>query len=251
MHVDARDLDNNSSIAGDICIVGAGAAGISIALEWMNTPYKVILLEGGGFDYDDKAQDRYKGKTTGQHYFPLKSTRLHYFGGTTGHWAGICSTLDPIDFRQRDWIEHSGWPITLQDIIPFYKRAHENLDLGVYEYGVDYWKKKNPEFVTLPLDDKMVWSKVWKISPPTRFGKKYKDTIVNAKNIHLYTHADVVDIKADEKVSGIQEVTVKLGRNTKYLQNILFLPVMEFKTQGYCSPQINKLPKAWVMIMTW
>ena len=44
MHIDARNIENNSLIEGDICIVGAGAAGISMALEWLNTPYKVILL---------------------------------------------------------------------------------------------------------------------------------------------------------------------------------------------------------------
>lgn len=85
MHIDARLADNHSLIEGDICIIGAGAAGISISLEWINTPYKVILLEGGGFGYDDQVQELYDGKTTGQHYYPLKACRLHYFGGTTGH----------------------------------------------------------------------------------------------------------------------------------------------------------------------
>src|SRR3984893_6145884 len=79
MHIDAKELDNDSLIQGDICIIGAGAAGISIALDWINTPYKVILLEGGGFDYDEKVQQLYDGKTTGQHYYPLQSSRLHYF----------------------------------------------------------------------------------------------------------------------------------------------------------------------------
>ena len=92
MHIDARQIDNQSVIEGDICIIGAGAAGISIALEWMNTPYKVILLEGGGFDYDDKVQELYNGKLTGQPYFPMKASRLHYFGGSTGHW-GVCALL--------------------------------------------------------------------------------------------------------------------------------------------------------------
>ena len=51
MHTDARELNVGSVIEGDVCIIGAGAAGISMALEWMNTPYKVILLEAGGFNY--------------------------------------------------------------------------------------------------------------------------------------------------------------------------------------------------------
>src|SRR5580700_12217901 len=130
MHTDARKLPDNTLIEGDICIIGAGAAGISIALDWMNTPYKVILLEGGGFEYDEQVQELYAGRTTGQRYYPLKSARLHYFGGTTGHWAGFCSTFDEIDFERRDWVPYSGWPISRKDLDPFYIRAHKNLELG-------------------------------------------------------------------------------------------------------------------------
>lgn len=202
-------MDNDSLIEGDICIVGAGAAGISMALEWINTPYKVILLEGGGFDYDEKVQELYAGKTTGQRYFPLKAIRLHYFGGTTGHWAGYCSTLDHIDFIKRDWVPHSGWPISRTDLDPFYARAHPYIELGPYEYNINYWQKKDPASVPLPLDENAVWSKMWQFSPPTRFGEKYKDAVVKAKNIHLYTYANVVNIAANEHVSSIKEVTVK------------------------------------------
>jgi len=209
MHTDARYLDNDSLIEGDLCIVGAGAAGISMALEWMHSSAKVILLEGGGFEYDDKVQELYRGKNTGQHYYPLKSTRLHYFGGTTGHWGGFCSILDPIDFRRRDWVNESGWPITEQDLIPFYKRAHDYLDLGPYDYAADYWQKQNPDFVLLPLNEEVVWSKVWRFSPPTRYGTKYRDPVVSAPNIALYTYANLVDIRATENVSAVREVIVR------------------------------------------
>jgi choline dehydrogenase-like flavoprotein len=209
MHIDARQLDNGSVIEGDICIIGAGAAGISIALEWMNSPYKVILLEGGGFEYDDKVQELYNGKLIGQNYYPMKSSRLHLFGGSTGHWGGMCSVFDDIDFKVREWVADSGWPLKREDILPFYPRAHPILDLGPYEWDVDYWQKQDPELTTLPLDEKVIWSKMWQFSPPTRFGTKYKDTVVNAKNIHLYTYANVVDIVATENVGAIKEVTIK------------------------------------------
>jgi choline dehydrogenase-like flavoprotein len=210
MHNDARVLPNNSLIEGDICIIGSGAAGISIAMDWINTPYKVILLEGGGFEYDDKIQELYAGKTTGQRYYPLKSARLHYFGGTTGHWAGFCSTFDDIDFEKRDYIPHSGWPITKKDLDPYYIKAHKNIELGPYEYDWKYWQKQNPPgWDPLFKDDSVIWNKIWQFSPPTRFGTKYRDTIVKASNIHLYTYANVVDIAANENVSAIKEVMVK------------------------------------------
>lgn len=209
MHIDAKTIDNGSVIEGDICIIGAGAAGISMALEWIHTPYKVILLEGGGFDYDDQVQELYAGKTTGQHYYPLKSARLHYFGGTTNHWAGFCSPFDEIDFIKRDWVPHSGWPITRKDLDPFYARAQKDPELGPYEYGLAYWQKQDPGMVPLPFDEKIIWNKIWQFSPPTRFGEKYRDDILKAKNIHLYTYANVTDIRANDAVSSITEVIVK------------------------------------------
>ena len=209
MHIDARELSNGSTIEGDICIVGAGAAGISMALEWNGAPYKVILLEGGGFEYDEKVQELYDGKATGQRYYPLKSCRLHYFGGTTGHWAGFCSTFDDIDFKKRNWVPHSGWPIKREDLDPFYARAHKVLELGPYEYKAAYWQNMDKAFVPLPFDNEKVWNKIWQFSPPTRFGTKYREPIVKSGNIHLYTYANVVDIKANSNVSSVESVTVK------------------------------------------
>src|SRR5215510_11538293 len=136
MHIDARKLPDNSVIEGDVCIIGAGAAGISMAMDWIKTPYKVVLLESGGFEYDEKVQDLYKGKGTGQKYYPLRSSRLSMFGGTTGHWAGMCAPFDDIDFMKRDWVPHSGWPITLKDLDPYYARANEKIQLGPYRYDL-------------------------------------------------------------------------------------------------------------------
>lgn len=209
MHIDAKQIPDNSVIEGDICIIGAGAAGISMALEWINTPYNVILLEGGGFDYEAAMQDLYRGKTTGQRYYPLESARLHYFGGTTGHWAGFCSVFDPIDFEKRDWVPHSGWPIKRGDLDQFYVRAQKNLELGPYEYNYEYWRENDPSMVSLPFDPDVVFNKIWQFSPPTRFGEKYRSTIVNAPNIYLYTYANVTDITANEHASAIKQVTVK------------------------------------------
>lgn len=211
MHTDARQIDNHSVIEGDICIIGAGAAGISIALDWINTPYKVILLEGGGFDYDDRVQDLYRGKITGQKYYPLKSARLHYFGGTTGHWGGCCSIFEPGTFKKREWVNDTGWPFDEKELEPFYKRANDVFDIGEYSFDLGYWLQREPSLASLPLDTEVFRSKIWRHRVPStiRFGSHYKDTIVNARNIHLYTYANVTDIRVNENASMVTEVTVK------------------------------------------
>jgi hypothetical protein len=91
----------------------------------VSTPYKVILLEAGGLKYDEQVQELYAGKTTGQHYFPLKSIRLHYFGGTTGHWAGWCAEFDEIDFKKRDWIRKAAGQLHLM-ILNHFIHGHSN-----------------------------------------------------------------------------------------------------------------------------
>lgn len=209
MHTDARTLPSGTVLEGDLCIVGAGASGITIAREFANSPLKVLLLEGGGFEFDPRLQELYRGEIVGLPYFPLQAAALHFFGGTTNHWAGYCSLLEPIDFEKRDWVPHSGWPITRADLDPFYARAHTVLELGPYKYDAADWKKGDADRVPLLGDSRVVWTKMWQFSPPTRFGVKYRDEIVKSPNIHLYTHANVVEVEANEGVTAVQSVLVR------------------------------------------
>ena len=216
MHTDARTLDNGTVLEGDLCIVGAGASGITIAREFNNSPVRVLLLEGGGFEWEQQMQDLYKGENVGLPYFPLQAAALHYFGGTTNHWAGFCSTYDQIDFEKRDWVPHSGWPITRADLDPYYKLAQPILDLGAYTYDAADWKQDDPQREPLLGKSDIIRTKMWQFSPPTRFGTKYRDEIVKSPNIHLYTHANVVEVEANDGLSAVQSVRIRTFQGKEY-----------------------------------
>lgn len=216
MHTDARTLDDGTAIEGDLCIVGAGAAGISMALEWVGTSHEVILLEGGGFEVEKEMQDLYKGEIAGQPYYPLEAARLHAFGGTTGHWAGFCAPLDPIDFEVRSWVPQSGWPIRRKELDPFYARAQKLVELGPYAYEAAYWMRRDPDRVELPLSSDVARTKMWQFSPPTRFGTEYRDEITEAGNVHLYTYANVTEVKANESVKVVDGLRVKTPNGKKH-----------------------------------
>jgi choline dehydrogenase-like flavoprotein len=216
VHTDARTLENGAVLEGDLCIVGAGASGITIARELSNTPLKVLLLEGGGFDFDPQMQELYRGEIIGQPYYPLQAAALHQFGGTTGHWAGFCSTYQPIDFEKRDWVPHSGWPIRRDDLDPFYARAQKVVELGPYKYEAADWKNGDADRVPLLNDSRVVRTQMWQFSR-TRFGTKYRDEIVNSRNVHLYTHANVVEVEANDGLTAVQAVRVR-GFDSKEYQ---------------------------------
>ena len=209
MHIDAHTLEDGAELEGDVCIVGAGAAGIALAMQLSASSLRVLLLEGGGFDLEAPVQALYRGEIVGRPYYPLEAARLHYFGGTTGHWGGYCAPLDPIDFTTRSWVPHSGWPISHQSLDPFYARAHDVLDLGPYDYRPTFWQARDARRESLPLDPAVVENKMWQFSPPTRFGSKYRSAIVSSANVHLYTHANVVEIACNEAATAVDSLRIR------------------------------------------
>lgn len=225
MHIDLRSLADNLVVQGDICIIGAGVAGITLAREFANTNYKVLLLEGGGFEYDQRVQKLYDGEIHGQQYFPLMSSRLHYFGGTSNHWGGLCSTLDEIDFTYREWVPDSGWPISKTNLTPYYKKALPILDLGPYEFEAQYWISNRHSFSPIPIDTNYFSNKIFQWSRPTRFSEKFKDELVHSSNIFLYTYANATNIKTDEKGNLITEVVAKnyTGKTTIFRASYFIL----------------------------
>ena len=65
----------------DVCVLGTGPAGITLARRLGTRGLSVGLFEAGGLDLTADSQDLYKGLTTGQSYYALDAARLRYFGG--------------------------------------------------------------------------------------------------------------------------------------------------------------------------
>ena len=99
----------------DVCICGAGAAGITLAWFLSSRGKKVVLLEGGGSQYTQQSQDIYKVDSIGLQSW-AESSRLRYFGGTTNHWTGRCRPFVKEDFRERSDNGLPGWPIRFDEL---------------------------------------------------------------------------------------------------------------------------------------
>jgi choline dehydrogenase-like flavoprotein len=230
LHTDARSLPNGTVLDADLCIVGAGASGITIARGLSGSNLKVLLLEGGGFDFDPQMQELYRGDIIGKPYYPLQAAALHFFGGTTGHWAGWCATYEPIDFEKRDWVPHSGWPITRADLDPFYARAQKVLELGPYKYAPADWKNGDAERVPLLPDSHLVHTRMWQFSPPTRFGQKYRSEI--------FTHpTSTSGLQRGDPVKGATTRYRSCSHRYAYVSAILFA-LCSFVTPAPCPPSV-------------
>lgn len=211
MFLDASTDAASQVLESDLCIIGAGAAGIALALEFEGTKHKVVLIESGSYDFDPETQALYEGSITGLPYFPLDATRLRYFGGTTNHWTGWCRPLDEIDFLQRDWVPNSGWPFSRSELNSYYKKATEILDLGGTDFGRDAMASVTGarDELTHRLDPEKLVVHTFRMSPPTRMGQKFRDQITTSQNIHCLLNANVTEILAAETANYVRQVDCK------------------------------------------
>lgn len=191
MFIDARTTTTHSVIETDLCIIGSGPAGMTIAREFIGTSVGVMLVESGGFDYDTITQRLYQGENRGEAYDPLDVCRLRFLGGTSNHWGGWTRRLDPWDFEKREHVPHSGWPITEQELRPYYEDTERLLELGKHRYDAAYWTENTDSNRLLDRDN--IITNVFRLSPPTRFRLRYGLDIERAENIHALMYGNLVD----------------------------------------------------------
>lgn len=216
MLIDARKLAAGHTVEADLCIVGSGATGIAMALEFDGSNKKVAVMESGGLQIDTRTQSLYQGYHVGRDTYPLERNRLRYFGGTTGHWAGHCRPFDQFDFSVRDWIPHSGWPINFEDLDPYLERTQPILGLGKYDYhSLDQYASQLG-FKTLPLDSNRLISVMKHQSPPTRMGTVYRDQLDRSKNVSVYLYSNVLELNSNDSASHVTGVDVACIDGLRY-----------------------------------
>ena len=210
MLVDALELPADTLVETDICIIGAGAAGITLARELRDRPEQVCLLESGGLDYEEQTQSLYAGENIGLPYFPLKESRARYLGGSTNLWGGWSRPMDEIDFEPRSWMPYSGWCFSKAELDPYYERAQTACHLGPFAYDLDYWQEALAQQCQVPTTTKQLATYLWQIIPSThlRFGEAYRAEIEQASNITTYLHANVLEIETNDSAQAVTRLRV-------------------------------------------
>ena len=177
MIIETSQQNENFIDNSDVCIIGAGPAGITLAHKLSeNDDIKISIIESGDLSFNSKIQKLNLGECLEFGNYPHKDysvshARIRQFGGTSNVWAGWSGPLEKNDFDERSWIEGSGWPIEYKDLEPFYKESQDILNLSkfiydktVYDYYPDaYSKSYLKEFKNI----------FWQFSdPPVKFNHK-------------------------------------------------------------------------------
>lgn len=209
MFVEAPQIANGINQAYDICVVGGGPAGIVLALKLMKSGRQVCLIEAGGLEPDYVGDDHpFQGYNVGRPY-DLATTRLRYFGGSSGHWGGWCRPLDDIDFSPKRFARHmKGWPIARRSLDRFYREASAWCEIFPHAYELDEFdlpSEKMSEFYDTV--DPAFRTRVFRFSPPTQFGTVYRSQVDEAQNLDCWLNSTVVNLVRSG--SRVERVDVK------------------------------------------
>ncbi|GAA0480317.1 GMC family oxidoreductase [Parasphingorhabdus litoris] len=207
MLIDLRESDPLTRFETDICIVGAGAAGITLARQLSDSGLRILLLESGGIDFEADVQALADGPSTGHDYYPLVDSRLRFFGGTTAIWGGRCAEFHPIDLERRDWVPHSGWPISYRDLLPYYDHARTLLGLPQRTSSATIWRQVGrtmPDFANDSLT-----TDFWQFTPQTeRFTLRKCNDLVESDRVRILLHATVTAINKEQDSDTIENLSV-------------------------------------------
>lgn len=209
MIVDLDDYENNATIATDICIVGAGVAGLTIAREFLDSGVNVLIVESGGKRDESRTQRLYESDVVGLPHEGIHNGRFRIFGGSSTRWGAQLMTFESLDFSERMHVGCSAWPISHQTVREHYRRAEAVLAVNALSYEEDLWA----DFEVEPLEFnrrqlKYRFSK-WAGFKNRNFAKSIGADCVSSRNVTVLLHANLTEIMPYRNGTSVSHLKVR------------------------------------------
>ncbi len=216
--VDSTAFTGSEALPGflqcDVCIIGTGPAGSTIARELSGTTLRVTILESGGMERQDEADALNEVESVGwPRVMDQWLVRNRLVGGTSNTWTGRCAPFDEIDLQFREWVPYSGWPFGIDDLVPYLDRAAKYLGLGVGSGFTDdrFWAQLGHQQPKLGPDPDKLLPMFWQYSRDAvnrydkmRFGRHLIANI--GPNVTLVTNATVLRVNVTESGAAVESV---------------------------------------------
>ncbi|GAB2579077.1 GMC family oxidoreductase [Dyella jejuensis] len=206
MIIDYLDSPASADIDTDLCVIGAGAAGIAIARCFIGTSTTVCLVEGGGATGEEQSQALYEGTSIGTPPLDAGTSRMRVFGGSCNLWGGGCMPLGKHDLVERPWVPHSGWPIAYDELRPYYERAREYCRIDAHPFTDNSFLIPLAR-APIPFDAEKLINQVFARSP-ILFGNAYRSELEKAPNITVVLHANLLELHASASGASVRQARI-------------------------------------------
>ena len=215
---DANSVEAGAALDCDICIVGAGAAGITLALQFLRSDLRVILLESGSNELDDATQALYQSEVADPRlHSPGDRYRARRFGGSTTIWGGRCVPFDPLDFASRPWVTDHCWPIAYDEVSRYYPTANELCEAGECIYDADRAVPGGMRPMIRGFEPAHFSSdRIERFSCPTDFAARYQHRLAASDSVRVLLNANCTELLTRNDGTAIDRLSVRTMHGAEF-----------------------------------
>lgn len=197
-----NNLDAATPNQSRVVVVGTGPVGIAVALTLARKGIPVLVLESGTERFDAVQQHLSDAEIVSPAvHAPMELAVRRGLGGTSALWGGRCVPFDDIDFEHRPAVRQASWPISHDEIRPWYEAAISFFDCGTAEFTAPFRESSDPS-TSCRTDQLERWSN------QPNLGQRYTAEFHKQPNITLVLGATVVAIGVDDGTGIVRDVTV-------------------------------------------
>jgi choline dehydrogenase-like flavoprotein len=193
--ISADAFSGPSELSADLAVVGAGPAGIVIALEAARNGYEVLLIESGFDKFNAHAQQLSDAAAWDpDRHAPMSMSVRRQLGGTSTIWGGRCVPYDRVDFDRRPYITDTAWPVSYDEMAPYFQRASDWLGCGRPVFDVRRMAHLPPSLVPGLPDADGSTATVERWSRSADFARGYADALRQSTRVRVVTGLTCTEI---------------------------------------------------------
>ena len=199
--------DRHQTRTADICVIGAGTAGLTLVRELLGSGYTVVVLESGGTTVEEETQKLYACTVTGLPHRGYLQGRFRTLGGTSTRWGGQLLPLTALDLDHREWIGAGAWPLSYAELQDYYRRVERlfGVDEDPYEPGaVNRWLCAGTGFDTSHFTARYA---KWPPFARRNLARLVGKDCAESRAVEVVLHANVTELSLN--ADGTRVVSVK------------------------------------------
>jgi len=205
-----RDFDSSHGALPDdydVCIVGTGPAGTTVANELAGSGLRVALFESGKLRPSALGDRLRRVASEGIHIKDYSRERV--LGGASTTWAGLSSPLDAVDLAPRTYLRESGWPIEHAEMLGLYAEAAERYRFpNLALFGADGFGAMRRKGDLQPT-----WSRVEEkvflaASEPQNFGREFR-ALFDSNAVDVWLDATLVSLEGENDGGRVHDGVVR------------------------------------------
>jgi choline dehydrogenase-like flavoprotein len=218
--VDLEEVEAQpESIRAQVCIIGAGVAGHSLAQRLVTAGIDVALLEAGGRFHEERSQSIYNARMARLKHSGTHEGRFRLLGGSSTRWGGQLLPYTAEILQPPSSLPSHGWPLTIDEVALFYPDAERLLGADDLPFDAKLFlaasHRKAPPLLDALPELNVRFSKCAPFSR-RNLGTTVGKDLEQSSSATLYLHANLTELLLAPTGDRIEAALVRNYAGTKF-----------------------------------